>query len=175
MQGLPVVLSGRDMIGTRLLGGPVAFSIRSSSGRWKGAEAAFGGEGPVGVVLCPSRELARQTHEVVSFFMDRLDRTPLRSTLIGGGPKQQQLDVVRRRGVHAVVATPGRFRDFDSRAINLQTAAPPCLDEGDRCWIWASTRGPPHHEPLQQTTTTPVIFPRCKKFQTTALSLTRSP
>ena len=79
------------------------------------------GEGPVGVVLCPSRELARQTHEVVSFFMDRLDRTPLRSTCaIGGEPKQQQLDVVRRRGVHAVVATPGRFRDFlDSRAINL--------------------------------------------------------
>ena len=27
------------------------------------------GEGPVGCVLCPSRELAKQTHEVVEFFM----------------------------------------------------------------------------------------------------------
>ena len=138
VQGLPVALSGRDMIGIAFTGSgkTVAFSIpliiRSLERERK--RPLRSGEGPVGVVLCPSRELARQTHEVVSFFMDRLDRQPLRSTCaIGGEPKQQQLDVVRRRGVHAVVATPGRFRDFlDSRAINLQSCVYMCLDEGDR-------------------------------------------
>jgi len=138
VQGLPVALSGRDMIGIAFTGSgkTVAFSIpliiRALEREKK--RPLRSGEGPVGVVLCPSRELARQTHEVVAFFMERLDRQPLRSTCaIGGEPKGPQLDAVRRRGVHAVVATPGRFRDYlDSNAMNLSSCVYMCLDEGDR-------------------------------------------
>lgn len=33
-----------------------------------------GGEGPFGVILCPSRELARQTFDVVDYFCKHLQR-----------------------------------------------------------------------------------------------------
>lgn len=33
-----------------------------------------GGEGPFGVILCPSRELARQTFDVVDYFCKHLHR-----------------------------------------------------------------------------------------------------
>lgn len=33
-----------------------------------------GGEGPFGVILCPSRELARQTFDVVDYFCKYLHR-----------------------------------------------------------------------------------------------------
>ena len=31
-----------------------------------------GGEGPFGIILCPSRELARQTYDVVDYFCQHL-------------------------------------------------------------------------------------------------------
>ena len=31
-----------------------------------------GGEGPFGIILCPSRELARQTFDVVDYFCQHL-------------------------------------------------------------------------------------------------------
>lgn len=33
-----------------------------------------GGEGPFGIILCPSRELARQTFDVVEYFCQHLKR-----------------------------------------------------------------------------------------------------
>lgn len=33
-----------------------------------------GGEGPFGIILCPSRELARQTFDVVDYFCKHLHR-----------------------------------------------------------------------------------------------------
>lgn len=47
-----------------------------------------GGEGPLGLVLCPSRELARQTFEVVEFYLKALEEggyPQLRCTLCIGG------------------------------------------------------------------------------------------
>ena len=40
---------------------------------------------------------------------------------------------LRRRGVDAVVATPGRLKDFlESRQVRLGRCSYFCLDEGDR-------------------------------------------
>jgi ATP-dependent RNA helicase DDX41 len=59
-----------------------------------------GKEGPIGLILCPSRELARQTYEVVEYFLLALKRggyPELRSALcIGGEDNKPQIDLAQR-------------------------------------------------------------------------------
>ena len=92
------------------------------------------GEGPVGIVLAPSRELARQTYEVVTEFCTALNNQThypgIRSQLlIGGESARDQVQPFREQGVHCVVATPGRLRDFlKKRSINLDICRYICLD-----------------------------------------------
>ena len=151
VQGMPVALSGRDMIGIAFTGSgkTVAFSIplliRALEAERR--DALRPGEGPVGLILCPSRELARQTWEVVDFFMERMDGTRRRrdprgghhprflrsACCIGGEQKGAQLDAIQRHGAHAIVATPGRLRDFlENRKVTMDRCCYFCLDEGDR-------------------------------------------
>lgn len=73
------------------------------------------GEGPVGLILAPSRELARQTFQVVEDFCSHISKHPqypeLRSQLIIGGESiRMQLEILETKGLHCVVATPGRLR-----------------------------------------------------------------
>merc|ERR1719444_496763 len=76
MQGLPVALSGRDMIGIAFTGSgktmtfslPLVMTALEEETRMP----IVGGEGPVGFILSPSRELARQTFDVVLGFCDAI-------------------------------------------------------------------------------------------------------
>ena len=53
--------------------------------------------------------------------------------LIGGEDKRTQLATHDERGIHGVVATPGRLRDFlKSRRLNFNICRYICLDEADR-------------------------------------------
>ncbi|KAL1298054.1 hypothetical protein AAHE18_18G003900 [Arachis hypogaea] len=94
------------------------------------------GEGPFGLVVCPSRELARQTYEVVEQFLKPLREAgypELRPLLcIGGMDMRSQVDVVKK-GVHIVVATPGRLKDLlAKKKMNLDSCRYLTLDEADR-------------------------------------------
>ena len=94
------------------------------------------GEGPLGLVVCPSRELARQTHEVIKGYTTALLQAgypQLRSLLcIGGIDMRQQMDEVRN-GVHMIVATPGRLKDLlAKKRLTLDLCSYLCLDEADR-------------------------------------------
>ena len=64
-QGLPIALSGRDMIGVAFTGSgkTMAFSIPifCFSLEDENRLPFASGEGPIGIILCPSRELARPT------------------------------------------------------------------------------------------------------------------
>ncbi|KAL7529207.1 hypothetical protein ACHAXR_002850, partial [Thalassiosira sp. AJA248-18] len=142
MQGLTVALSGRDMVGIAFTGSgktlsfslPLVMAALEEEARMP----LVPGEGPVGIVLAPSRELARQTYEVVTEFCTVLsnhEQYPgIRAQLlIGGESARDQLQPFRERGVHCVVATPGRLRDFlKKRSINLDICRYICLDEADR-------------------------------------------
>lgn len=81
------------------------------------------GEGPVGLIICPSRELARQTYEqcvaMCAVLKESGNYPELRSLLcIGGISMADQADVLNK-GVHVVVATPGRLIDMlDKRKLN---------------------------------------------------------
>mmetsp|Transcript_7812 Transcript_7812/g.14974 ORF Transcript_7812/g.14974 Transcript_7812/m.14974 type:complete len:389 (-) Transcript_7812:5850-7016(-) len=88
------------------------------------------GDGPVALVLSPTRELAMQTHKEC----ERFSRpNNIYSTCVYGGasrvPQQRELE----RGAHIVIATPGRLIDFlDSRVTNLKRVTYLVLDEADR-------------------------------------------
>jgi ATP-dependent RNA helicase DDX41 len=141
IQGLPVILAGRDIIGIAFTGSgksltfvlPMIMSAMMEERRMPLA----GGEGPNGLILCPSRELARQTHEVIESFTTALVKggmDEMRIMLcIGGVDSREQSDIVRDRGVHMVTATPGRLKDLLHRKrMNLDICKYLCLDEADR-------------------------------------------
>ncbi|XP_021755753.1 DEAD-box ATP-dependent RNA helicase 35-like [Chenopodium quinoa] len=140
VQGLPVILSGRDMIGIAFTGSgkTLVFVLPLIMLALQEEEMMplEHGEGPFGLVVCPSRELARQTYEVVEQFLIPLKKAgwpELRPLLcIGGVDMKSQLDVVKQ-GVHIVVATPGRLKDMlAKKKMNLDNCRYLCLDEADR-------------------------------------------
>jgi ATP-dependent RNA helicase DDX41 len=96
------------------------------------------GEGPIGLILAPSRELARQTYEVVEEYCSKISKSQgfpeLRTQLmIGGESVKEQLATLQACGIHCVVATPGRLRDVLKRKnMTLDTCRYICLDEADR-------------------------------------------
>ncbi|KAI9205856.1 P-loop containing nucleoside triphosphate hydrolase protein [Polychytrium aggregatum] len=141
IQGMPVVLSGRDMIGIAFTGSgkTLVFTLPLVM-RALEAEVRLPlerGEGPVGMIICPSRELARQTYDVSKAFCESLESLggfpQIRTLLcIGGISMNEQADVLRK-GPHIVVATPGRLQDLLQKGkINLDICKYMCLDEADR-------------------------------------------
>ncbi|RCH86756.1 DEAD-box ATP-dependent RNA helicase 35, partial [Rhizopus stolonifer] len=140
LQGLPVALKGRDMIGIAFTGSgkTLSFSLPlvMLSLEAETRLAFTEGEGPVGMILCPSRELARQTFEGLSQMADALVKgglAELRPLLcIGGIDMREQFEVLKK-GVHMLVATPGRLIDLlNKKKINLDNCKYLCMDEADR-------------------------------------------
>jgi ATP-dependent RNA helicase DDX41 len=139
-QGIPVAFSGRDMIGIAFTGSgkTLAFCLPLLMFALE-AEMRLPftrGEGPVGVVLCPSRELATQTHENVVAWADALAKGgyPQLNTLlcIGGIAMGDQAHVLGK-GLHIVVATPGRLQDMlEKKRFTFDDCKYLCMDEADR-------------------------------------------
>ncbi|KYQ91346.1 DEAD/DEAH box helicase [Tieghemostelium lacteum] len=143
IQGLPVILSGRDMIGIAFTGSGktlvftlpmVLFAVEEEK-----KMPIIRGEGPFGLILCPSRELAKQTHELVEELSTALEnydshRYPrVRSLLAIGGIDMRDQEESFRRGIHMIVATPGRLLDLlRKKKINLSLCKYLGLDEADR-------------------------------------------
>lgn len=86
--------------------------------------------------MCPSRELARQTYEVICTYTEALkqeDFPEIRTLLCMGGIDMREQSEAFKRGVHCVVATPGRLKDLLSKKrLNLGLCRYLCLDEADR-------------------------------------------
>ncbi|XWS20477.1 hypothetical protein CRYUN_Cryun31cG0104400 [Craigia yunnanensis] len=115
VQGLPVILSGRDMIGIAFTGSGktlvFVLPLIMIALQEEMMMPILPGEGPFGLIVCPSRELARQTYEVVEQFL---------------------LDFVKKV-VHIVVATPGRLKDMlAKKKMSLDNCRYLTLDEADR-------------------------------------------
>jgi ATP-dependent RNA helicase DDX41 len=119
VQGLPVVLSGRDMIGIAFTGSGktlvFVLPLIMVALQEEMLMPLVPGEGPFGMIICPSRELAKQTYDVIDMFLTPLKQAgfpEIRPLLcIGGIDMRTQLEVVKK-GVHIVVATPGRLKDL---------------------------------------------------------------
>jgi ATP-dependent RNA helicase DDX5/DBP2 len=130
-QGWPMALKGRDLIGIAQTGSGKTLSYLLPGLVHVGAQPPLGqGDGPIVLILAPTRELAVQIQEESTKF-GSFSRT--RSTCIyGGTPKGPQIRDLRR-GVEIVIATPGRLIDMlESGHTNLRRVTYLVLDEADR-------------------------------------------
>ncbi|MDK2413498.1 DEAD/DEAH box helicase, partial [Aphanizomenon sp. 202] len=67
------------------------------------------GDGPIALILAPTRELAQQ---ILTVAQDFGSSSKIRSTCVfGGAPKGPQIRDLER-GVEICIATPGRLIDF---------------------------------------------------------------
>lgn len=126
-EAIPVLLDGHDVLGQAATGTgkTAAFALpivaRLNEGRRPGA--------PMALVLAPTRELAAQ---VADAFDSYGKSSRVKTTVITGGqPFHPQLKALDR-GVHVVVATPGRALDHLKRgSLDLSELEVVVLDEAD--------------------------------------------
>lgn len=88
------------------------------------------GDGPIALILAPTRELAVQIQQECTKFGSN---SRIRNTAIyGGAPKGPQIRDLQR-GVEIVIATPGRLIDMlETNKTNLRRVTYLVLDEADR-------------------------------------------
>ncbi|XP_046403944.1 probable ATP-dependent RNA helicase DDX17 isoform X2 [Ischnura elegans] len=130
-QGWPIALNGRDMVGIAQTGsGKTLAYILPATVHINHQPSLSRGDGPIALVLAPTRELAQQIQQVAREFGSA---TYVRNTCIfGGAPKGPQARDLER-GVEIVIATPGRLIDFLERGTtNLRRCTYLVLDEADR-------------------------------------------
>jgi len=134
MQAIPVGLIRRDLIGLAPTGSgktaafliPLIVYLNSLPPITdKNAE-----DGPYGLVITPTRELATQIH---SDFLKLSSHTKLRSTVIVGGRSIEEQSFTIRKGIELLVSTPGRLKDaLESRYTVLNQCSYVVIDEADR-------------------------------------------
>ncbi|TKC47148.1 hypothetical protein EI555_009131, partial [Monodon monoceros] len=130
-QGWPVALSGLDMVGVAQTGSGKTLSyLLPAIVHINHQPFLERGDGPICLVLAPTRELAQQVQQVAAEYC-RACR--LKSTCIyGGAPKGPQIRDLER-GVEICIATPGRLIDFlECGKTNLRRTTYLVLDEADR-------------------------------------------
>uniref|UniRef100_A0A6M2DPE8 RNA helicase n=1 Tax=Xenopsylla cheopis TaxID=163159 RepID=A0A6M2DPE8_XENCH len=130
-QGWPIALSGRDMVGIAQTGsGKTLAYILPAIVHINHQPRLQRNDGPIVLVLAPTRELAQQIQQVANDFGQSVH---VRNTCIfGGAPKGPQARDLER-GVEIVIATPGRLIDFLERnTTNLRRCTYLVLDEADR-------------------------------------------
>ncbi|KAF9456502.1 P-loop containing nucleoside triphosphate hydrolase protein [Collybia nuda] len=141
LQGIPTAFSGRDLIGIAFTGSgkTLAFCLPLiMMALEEELKLPFiRGEGPVGIILCPSRELANQTFENVMTWCAALakeGRYPQLNTLLCiGGISMNEQSHVMNKGLHIVVATPGRLIDMlEKKRFTFNNCKYLCMDEADR-------------------------------------------
>eukprot|EP01059_Diplonema_ambulator_P029812 TRINITY_DN4963_c0_g1_i1.p2 TRINITY_DN4963_c0_g1~~TRINITY_DN4963_c0_g1_i1.p2 ORF type:complete len:624 (+),score=227.67 TRINITY_DN4963_c0_g1_i1:2453-4324(+) len=137
MQGLPVILSGCDMIGVAFTGSGKTLTFVLPMVLLNYQEEKMmplkRGEGPLSLALTPSRELAWQHHETYTFIAESLKDHRLRCLPAIGGTRPGDSAHLLSQGIHSCVATPGRLNDMlKKKSINLNLCTFIALDEADR-------------------------------------------
>ncbi|XP_031834067.1 uncharacterized protein LOC116427636 isoform X2 [Nomia melanderi] len=130
-QGWPIALSGRDLVGIAQTGsGKTLAYILPATVHINSQPRLNRGDGPIVLILAPTRELAQQIQTVARDFGSS---SCIRNTCIfGGSPKGPQARDLER-GVEICIATPGRLIDFlEKGTTNLRRCTYLVLDEADR-------------------------------------------
>ncbi|KAH8303818.1 hypothetical protein KR018_008580, partial [Drosophila ironensis] len=127
----PIAMSGHNLVGIAKTGsGKTLAFILPAILHINGQPPLQRGDGPIALVLAPTRELAQQIQSVANDFGSS---AYVRNTCVfGGAPRSRQANDLER-GVQIVIATPGRLLDFlQAGATNLRRCTYLVLDEADR-------------------------------------------
>ncbi|KAL4934782.1 hypothetical protein BDV06DRAFT_208278, partial [Aspergillus oleicola] len=133
-QAIPSIMSGRDVIGVAKTGSGKTMAFLIPMFRHiKDQRPLDNMEGPVGLIMTPTRELATQIHKDCKPFLKALG---LRAVCAyGGAPIKDQIAELKR-GAEIIVCTPGRMIDLlaanAGRVTNLRRVTYVVLDEADR-------------------------------------------
>ena len=133
---IPHALDGEDVLAAAQTGTgkTAAFLLPTMNnlphvprGRARGRVAA---QGPLMLVVTPTRELAQQIEDVCRAIAKRTGHTSV--TVVGGVSYNPQRDKLKR-GCDILIATPGRLQDLiDQGACSLDQVQVLVLDEADR-------------------------------------------
>ncbi|KAF9569353.1 P-loop containing nucleoside triphosphate hydrolase protein [Agrocybe pediades] len=133
-QAIPAIMSGRDVIGVAKTGSGKTIAFLLPLFRHiKDQRPLEQMEGPMAVVMTPTRELAVQIHRECKPFLKVLN---LRAVCAyGGSPIKDQIAELKK-GAEIIVCTPGRMIDLltanSGRVTNLKRVTYVVLDEADR-------------------------------------------
>lgn len=130
-QGWPMALSGRDVVGIAETGSGKTLTYCLPAIVHINAQPLLApGDGPIVLILAPTRELAVQIQAEITKF-GRSSR--IRNTCVYGGvPRGPQIRDLAR-GVEVCIATPGRLIDMlEAGKTNLRRVTYLVLDEADR-------------------------------------------
>ncbi len=131
VQALPPQLEGRDLLGMAETGsGKTATFVLPLLQKIASQNSEPAPKQVLALVLAPTRELAIQIdQEVASLARNMRIR---RAVVLGGVSKGPQINALKR-GVHVLVATPGRLLDLiNMRTCDLSRVETLVLDEADR-------------------------------------------
>ena len=133
-QCMPAVMSGRDVIAIAKTGSGKTMGYALPLMRHVMDQPPLGhGDGPIGLIMVPTRELAMQVYREVSKFAKVAGCAA--AAVYGGANLKQQIAELKR-GAEIVVCTPGRMIDMLSansgRVTNLRRVTYVVLDEADR-------------------------------------------
>lgn len=130
-QGWPMALSGRDMVGIADTGSGKTISFALPALIHAAAQTPLReNDGPIVLILAPTRELCNQIEEVVAEYASFFN---MRSVAVfGGAPIVPQKRAIVR-GTEILVATPGRLIDLHEQGFcPLGRVTFLVLDEADR-------------------------------------------
>ncbi|XP_053319483.1 probable ATP-dependent RNA helicase DDX46 [Spea bombifrons] len=133
-QAIPAIMSGRDLIGIAKTGSGKTIGFLLPMFRHIMDQRPLEeGEGPIAVIMTPTRELALQITKECKKFSKTLG---LRVVCVYGGTGISEQIAELKRGAEIIVCTPGRMIDMlganNGRVTNLRRATYVVLDEADR-------------------------------------------
>lgn len=133
-QALPIILSGSDMLAIAKTGsGKTLAFVLPLLRHVQDQPPLQEGDGPIAVLMSPTRELAQQIFKQLTTFTKKLG---LSACCCYGGSSIEPQIAELKRGAQIVVCTPGRLIDLlttnNGRVCNLQRVTYVVLDEADR-------------------------------------------
>ena len=134
-QAIPLVMSGRDMIGIAKTGSGKTLAFLLPLFRHINAQPELEeGDGPIAIIMTPTRELCLQIGKEIKKFKGAIKGA--RSVCVYGGTGISEQIAELKRGAEIIVCTPGRMIDMlaanGGRVTNLRRVTFLILDEADR-------------------------------------------
>ncbi|EAT85458.2 hypothetical protein SNOG_06807 [Parastagonospora nodorum SN15] len=134
-QAIPIAESGRDLIGVAKTGSgkTLAFGIPMIR-HVLDQRPLKPADGPIGLILAPTRELSLQIVNELKPFLNASGITI--KCAYGGQPISDQIAMIKRGGIHILCATAGRLIDLlqsnSGRVLSFRRITYVVLDEADR-------------------------------------------